>query len=361
MESESNSLSSQSVSILLTFACVLAVLFIFKPILMPISLAIMLSCMLMPATVFFRKTLGISQFMAALLLVVILGISGGYLGVLVVDHLAEFTLNAPIDLSRLSSRISLNLTDFVREYPKLDKLLPEPALVASFVERNAVMLFQSLGDPASNVTRFISQGVLTLVLAIFFTVEQPILEPRLAAALSRSNGESQFFEDLFRHLSRRMRHYLIVRAGINAFFGLMVALFLTFMGIQHAGILGLFAGLANFVPYLGQAVAGILLGLVALAQSGSAIDMFIVIFAFAAISIAEGYLLTPIVMGRTMDLNGTTVLLSCLFWGFLWGVVGLFLATPIAAMARLTLERFPKGRKWALLMSLVPDSSDKSS
>lgn len=346
---------SKSISIMMTAAVGLAILYFFRPILIPVALAALVSCLLLPAVAFFRRMLGISQFIAALLLVVILGISGGYLGVLVVDHLAEFTLNMPIDLSRLSSRISHNLTDFLRDYPKLDRLLPEPALVASFIERNAILIFQSLGDPASNITHFISQGILTLVLSIFFTVEQPILEPRLAAALSRTTEEKDFYEKMFRHLSKKMRRYLIVRAGINAFFGLMVSLMLALIGIHNAGIIGLFVGLANFVPYLGQAVAGILLALVALAQTGSLMDMLIVIFAFAAISIAEGYLLTPIVMGRTMDLNGTTVLLSCLFWGFMWGVVGLFLATPVAAMIRLVLERFPAGKKWAFLMSLIPD------
>ena len=103
-------------------------------------------------------------------------------------------------------------------------------------------------------------------------------------------------------------------------------------------------------------MAAILMSLVALSQTGSLSDMMIVILIFAALSVIEGYLLTPIVMGRTMDLNGTTVLVSCLFWGFMWGTVGLFLATPIAAIIRLTLERFAGGRKWALLMSVVPES-----
>lgn len=348
---------SSGASLIITAVGVLCALYFFRPILVPLTLALMLSCTLMPATIFIKNTLKVSQFMAALLLVMILGSTGAYLGFLIIDHLAEFTLNVPIDLSRLSSKISQNLTEIVRDNPRLDRVIPEPGLISSFLERNAFQVFQGIADPASNITTLASQGFLTLVLAIFFTVEQPILEPRLAAALSRSTVEKEFFENLFRHLSRRMRQYLIVRAAINAFFGVSVSISLSVLGVQYAGLLGLFAGLANFVPYIGQAGAGVFLGLVAMAQTGSIVDLMIVISAFAGLSIAEGYLLTPIVMGRTMDLNGTTVLVSCLFWGFMWGVVGLIIATPVAALARLTMERFPEGRRWAMLMSQVPEES----
>jgi hypothetical protein len=57
-------------------------------------------------------------------------------------------------------------------------------------------------------------------------------------------------------------------------------------------------------------------------------------------------------MGRSLDLNGTTVLIACLFWGFLWGLVGLILAMPIAVTMKLVFETVPELNRWAELMSL---------
>ncbi len=54
---------------------------------------------------------------------------------------------------------------------------------------------------------------------------------------------------------------------------------------------------------------------------------------YLAVVGVEGYVVTPYVMGRSLDLNGTTVLIACLFWGFLWGLVGLVLAMPITVTA----------------------------
>ncbi len=56
-------------------------------------------------------------------------------------------------------------------------------------------------------------------------------------------------------------------------------------------------------------------------------------------------------MGKSLDLNGTTVLIACLFWGFLWGLVGLILAMPITASIKLVFEEIPNLKTWADLMS----------
>src|SRR6202040_1197563 len=72
---------------------------------------------------------------------------------------------------------------------------------------------------------------------------------------------------------------------------------------------------------------------------------------YLAILGIEGYVLTPFVMGRSLDLNGTTVLIACLFWGFLWGLVGLILAMPITVCMKLVFQHSPELNRWAELMS----------
>ena len=66
----------------------------------------------------------------------------------------------------------------------------------------------------------------------------------------------------------------------------------------------------------------------------------------------EGYIVTPYILGRSLDMNGTTVLIACLFWGFLWGLVGLILAMPITVTLKLVCQSVPELNRWAELMSL---------
>src|SRR5205823_8888538 len=115
--------------------------------------------------------------------------------------------------------------------------------------------------------------------------------------------------------------------------------------------LGLFAGLLNFIPYVGQVIGGGLPTLIALGQTGSLGDGLIVASVYLAVAGVEGYIVTPLVMGRSLDMNGTTVLIACLFWGFLWGLVGLVLAMPITVSFKLICQHVPALHRWAELMS----------
>ena len=115
--------------------------------------------------------------------------------------------------------------------------------------------------------------------------------------------------------------------------------------------LGLFAALTNFVPYIGQLIGGTLPTVMALGQTGSLGDALIVAAMYLAVVGVEGYVVTPMVMGRSLDLNGTTVLIACLFWGYLWGLVGLILAMPITVSMKLVFQNVPELNRWAELMS----------
>src|SRR5262249_45173219 len=76
-----------------------------------------------------------------------------------------------------------------------------------------------------------------------------------------------------------------------------------------------------------------------------------VVVIFTLLVTLEGYLIVPVVMGRHMDLNATTVLLACLFWDLVWGTPGLFLAMPLMAAIKSICDHVPGWKPWANLMS----------
>ena len=98
--------------------------------------------------------------------------------------------------------------------------------------------------------------------------------------------------------------------------------------------------------------------MIALGQTGSIGDALIVAAMYLAVVGIEGYVVTPLVMGRSLDLNGTTVLIACLFWGFLWGLMGLVLAMPITVSLKLVFQSVPELNQWAELMSVDWQSPD---
>ena len=79
---------------------------------------------------------------------------------------------------------------------------------------------------------------------------------------------------------------------------------------------------------------------------------------YTGLVIFEGYWIVPVVMGRGMELNATTVLLACLFWEQIWGMAGLFLAMPLMAVVRTVCAHVPGWGAWSNLMGAADAPPD---
>jgi AI-2 transport protein TqsA len=202
------------------------------------------------------------------------------------------------------------------------------------------------------------QGFIVLVLVIFLLFESPMLTAKVVRFFARTPDEARAAGEMLGQITRKIRAYLIARSLLNAGLGIVLALGLWALNVHFAFILGLVAALTNFVPYFGQMVGGALPTLIALGQNGSIGDALIVAAMYLAVLGIEEYVITPLVMGRSLDLNGTTVLVACLFWGYIWGLVGLVLAMPITVSLKVVFQAVPELNRWAELMSLDWQSPD---
>jgi predicted PurR-regulated permease PerM len=330
---------------------VISALHLMKVILVPVAFALLLACLLSPATRFLRRILPLGSTGAAVVLFLLLTIVGLYLATLAAESLVKAAHTLPADAEQFSGRLSRRISQLVQEQPYLRGILPEPGTIDLLGDRNRKLLIAGLSDRLADVSAWVVQGLIILVLVLFVLAESEMLAPKVIRFFAPAPGDARAAEQTLRSLTRQLRNYLVMRTLINIGLGAIVALVLWGFGIKYAIALGAFACLTNFVPYLGQFLGGALPVLVALGQSESFGDALLVAAAYLAILGVEGYIVTPYVMGRSLDLNGTTVLLACLFWGFLWGLVGLILAVPITVGMKLVFQVAPSLHRWAELMS----------
>ncbi len=202
------------------------------------------------------------------------------------------------------------------------------------------------------------QGFIVLVLVIFLLIESPMLTAKVVRFFARTPEDALAAGAMLGQMTRKIRAYLVARSLLNAGLGIVLALGLWGLNVRFAFILGLVAALTNFIPYIGQMVGGALPTVIALGQNGSIGDALIVAAMYLAVLGVEEYVITPLVMGRSLDLNGTTVLIACLFWGYIWGLVGLVLAMPITVSLKVVFQTVPELNRWAELMSLDWQSPD---
>lgn len=329
----------------------IAALYLLKPILVPIALAFLLTSLLSPLTTLLRKLLPVGQTGASILLFVLALVLGLYAASLTAESFVQGLHTLPTDIDRLVGRLSARISDMVRDKPYLRSVLPDPRTIDELGDANRTLVVEKLSNGLMDLTTWLIQGFIVLVLTLFLLAESEMLTRKSIRFFAPTPGDAAHAGRALSDLTRQIRSYLAARTLINLGVGLAFATALSVMHVKFPFALGLLAALTNFVPYVGQFFGGAIPTLITLGQHESLGDAFLIAAIYLAILGVEGYLVTPYVMGRSLDLNGTTVLIACLFWGFLWGMVGLFLAMPITVSMKLVFQNVPELNRWAELMS----------
>ncbi|MEE9442762.1 MAG: AI-2E family transporter [candidate division Zixibacteria bacterium] len=184
-----------------------------------------------------------------------------------------------------------------------------------------------LSSTLSGVMSILSNGILVVIFTMFLIIGQKNSHPRAGGILNE--------------VESRVKKYILNMALVSGGTGFLVGATLSILGVEFAWIFGLLAFLLNFIPNIGSIIATLLPIPVALLSPELSIPAKILaIIIPALIQFAMGNIVQPKLMGESLDLHPAVILLFLIFFGMIWGVVGMFLATPIAAVIKIVLSRF---------------------
>jgi predicted PurR-regulated permease PerM len=147
----------------------------------------------------------------------------------------------------------------------------------------------------------------------------------IGTRMSEKRLTVEILNDIERHVAR----YLAVRVLISAIVAVATWLAFWALGMPEPAIWGIAAGVLNVIPYLGPISFTATATTVAFLRFDSLPQALLVGAAAGLISAAEGFGLTPVLMGRAGRMNGAAVFIALTCWGFLWGLWGLLLAVPM--------------------------------
>jgi predicted PurR-regulated permease PerM len=165
------------------------------------------------------------------------------------------------------------------------------------------------------------------VVTVFILMQQDDLRDRLIRLFGSHDlhRTTLAMDDAARRLSR----FFLVQLGINAAVGLIIATVLYFLGLPSALLWGAIAGLMRFVPYIGSYIAAVGPILLAAAVDSGWLLTVAVAGLFLVTEPLAGQVAEPMLYGRSTGLSPISVVISVIFWTWLWGPVGLILATPL--------------------------------
>ena len=168
---------------------------------------------------------------------------------------------------------------------------------------------------------------IVFVVAVFILIQRDDLRDRIIRLFGTRDlhRTTLAMDDAARRLSR----YFLVQLGINACFGLVVAIGLYFIGLPSPLLWGAIAALMRFVPYIGSYIAaGAPILLAAAVEPGWSKALWVGAL-FLVTEPIMGQLVEPMLYGRSTGLSPLSVVISAIFWGWLWGPVGLIISTPL--------------------------------
>jgi predicted PurR-regulated permease PerM len=153
---------------------------------------------------------------------------------------------------------------------------------------------------------------------------------------------------IFRDVERMVSRYLLSITLINIAEGAAVAVALYLIGIPSAPLWGALAALTNFVVFVGPVVMVVVLFMVGLAEFDTLGASLLPPAVYLVINMLEAQFVTPMVIGRTMTLNPFVVVLALIFWIWLWGPLGGFIAIPALLVVYAVIRNIVPGINWGV-------------
>jgi predicted PurR-regulated permease PerM len=169
---------------------------------------------------------------------------------------------------------------------------------------------------------------------IFMLLEAASVPVKARAAIG---GSGRLDADNMRQAVIQVQRYLGLKTLTSLTTGLLIGLWTAILGLDFAVVWGLLAFLLNYIPNIGSIVAAFPAVLLALVQGGIYYAVLVAI-GYVVVNVGIGNFIEPWLMGRTLGLSTLVVFLSLVFWGWMWGSVGMLLSVPLTMIIKILLE-----------------------
>lgn len=348
-----------------------------KPIALPLLIAIFL-CVLSSPVLGWMLRQGIPKFFGVVLTVLLnLAVFAG-MATLVGGSLSAFSNALPTYQQRAEEKASSTLDwledmgvdtsgfEWIQERGRLEPLPPlmipsSPGAEDSnldsqegFIDLESVV--GVIGSTLWGVATLFATGLLVVLMMVFILAEAGSFPKRLELAL----GWTPAAIERMKKAQTEVQRYLVYKTLISLATGLLVGFWVWMLGVNFPLLWGVLAFAFNYIPSLGSIVAAVPVVFLAWIDHGAGTALLVGL-GYLAVNVTLGNFLEPHLMGRRLGISTLVVFLSLVFWGWLWGPIGMLLSVPLTMVLRIGLENTQDFRWLAQLIAAKPRTTAESS
>jgi len=328
-------------ALILAILATIYALYVGQEVVLPIMLAVVLKLLLQPTMDFLRDRLHLPPELAALILIICLFAFIATVIFVISGPASTWIGKAPEVLPVLKQKLEV----LRQPIDYLQGMFKELEAVAASPTQGASVPTVAVKDPTAissklawSTVAIISRLFSTMVILFFLLAAGDRLLRGLIEVLPRFSDKRQAV-DIAGEIQRKIGGYLVIITLMNSAVGALTGLAMWWCGLGDPILWGVAAFLLNYVPIVGPLFGVgtfLIAGIVALEWPWSA---FLPAGLYLLIHIAEGEVITPLLLAKRFTLNPVLVIVSLFFWHALWGVPGALLAVPLLAMFKIASDR----------------------
>lgn len=198
-----------------------------------------------------------------------------------------------------------------------------------------------LAFAAGNIALFLQLVAVGLVLAMFILASGDLFYVKLVQAFP-SFSDKRRAVSTARDVERRISHYFLTITMINAVLGLCFGLAMTLVDLPNPVLWGFLVFALNFLPFIGAAVGIALVAAFGILSFDTLAAGLMPAAIYIGLTVLEGQILTPLVLGRRLQLNTVSVFLTVIVWSWLWNIPGALMAVPFLVLLKVICDNVPR-------------------
>jgi predicted PurR-regulated permease PerM len=183
---------------------------------------------------------------------------------------------------------------------------------------------------------FFGNLVMMLLFSMFMLAGRKGLAGRINKAFEQDRSEKIAY--VIDSIEKQVQHYLLIKTSICCLTGIVAGVILVIGGIDFAVFSALLIFALNFIPSIGSVIATIFPVLIGLLQYGFSVRVILVTLSLMATQFVIGNVLEPKLAGKSLNLSPIIILMSLIFWGYVWGIVGMIMAVPLTSALKIIFQ-----------------------
>jgi len=331
-------------------------LYVLKPIMVPLLLAVILAVLIFPIQKFLEKKIKCNRLLATVCSIFIMFSLTLFLVITIgfqLQNLFDNTSTYINSITKIYEAVILQIENSLN-INKQHSFLNQNFNFGAFLKKN----FDDISSFALEWGSVLTNLVLIPIYMFFFLYYRKFFK-FFAYKLFKNNSKSVINSIILKIYSVQ-RSYLLGLVKVILIVGVLNTIGLLILGIENAVFFGFFGAVLLIIPYIGVVIGSLLPALIALATKDSYWYPIGVIAVFGTIQFFEGYLITPKIIGDKVSVNAFVAIVSLLAFAMLWGVVGMVVALPVTAALKIVLDHSTNYKAFGFLIGAPEDRFLKS-